>query len=469
MPGNALLLGGLGLISIASGLVCAVLGMRGRPVGGHPHCRKCGYDLFGLPEVTTRCPECGVSLAAPQSRRTGALRRNRLLIAVGLLLVVSGCLTAGYHTKQWATNFNWASLKPLWWLERELVSTAVPTRQSAETELSRRLASGRLTSRDAARIAMLAPLPINRPTTISPFVAATTLVPSVWVDCAIAARTAGTLSDSDWDTLCRRLAPLTLAARTPVRRGDAIAFRIDPQLHGAASRDVTSIDLHVESTAVDGIAANSDDVRYDQRIIPDWAVQGGGDASGAATLSPQQWATSLSEGPHTLTCLVSVQLSLMPSGASLTKPSPCTWQRTITLTAPFTVVSADTPTVQLIVDPTMRDAVRRCLIPRKDDSKDYPNLPRLGQEHGRAPMDMAFDVYLRNGKREVPLGPAVIKAGSSATYLHTLPPDADLRTCDVIFRPSNAQAARHFGMTRIWGEPITFPASTRPSQPATAP
>ena len=34
-------------------------GLRGRRVGAHPVCGKCGFDLFGLPADQAKCPECG--------------------------------------------------------------------------------------------------------------------------------------------------------------------------------------------------------------------------------------------------------------------------------------------------------------------------------------------------------------------------------------------------------------------------
>ena len=51
----------------------------GRMAGDHPQCTRCGYDVFGLPDTSRRCPECGASLDEPGAvvmgrrvRRTGA-------------------------------------------------------------------------------------------------------------------------------------------------------------------------------------------------------------------------------------------------------------------------------------------------------------------------------------------------------------------------------------------------------------
>ena len=34
---------------LVAGIVLTVRGLRGRRVDDHPHCRKCGFDLIGLP------------------------------------------------------------------------------------------------------------------------------------------------------------------------------------------------------------------------------------------------------------------------------------------------------------------------------------------------------------------------------------------------------------------------------------
>jgi ribosomal protein L37E len=45
------------------GVVIFWRGMRGRRVGDdHPFCRRCGFDLFGLPPGRDVCTECGADL-----------------------------------------------------------------------------------------------------------------------------------------------------------------------------------------------------------------------------------------------------------------------------------------------------------------------------------------------------------------------------------------------------------------------
>jgi len=37
------------IVAAAVGLALLLFGLRGRRVGDHPHCWRCGFDLFGKP------------------------------------------------------------------------------------------------------------------------------------------------------------------------------------------------------------------------------------------------------------------------------------------------------------------------------------------------------------------------------------------------------------------------------------
>ena len=64
------------------------VGVRGRALDDHPHCRTCGYDVFGLvPGGGGVCPECGANLRRRGAVRFGVRQRRRGLI---LLAVVCG-------------------------------------------------------------------------------------------------------------------------------------------------------------------------------------------------------------------------------------------------------------------------------------------------------------------------------------------------------------------------------------------
>lgn len=72
------------LISLSIMIACAVPGVRqqlrerkagrDRALSENQQCTRCAYNLRGLPEATTRCPECGTDIIKPG----GTPRRTRL-------------------------------------------------------------------------------------------------------------------------------------------------------------------------------------------------------------------------------------------------------------------------------------------------------------------------------------------------------------------------------------------------------
>src|SRR5438552_5497377 len=78
----------LAIAALLSGVWLLVIGVRGRRVGDHPHCRRCGFDLFGLPNTSSRCPECGANLTVRRSTVTGARRSRSFSLGIGLLLAL---------------------------------------------------------------------------------------------------------------------------------------------------------------------------------------------------------------------------------------------------------------------------------------------------------------------------------------------------------------------------------------------
>lgn len=62
------------------------LAMRGKWVPWrHPICSACGFNLYGLPETSDRCPECGGELAKVRKNAVWRRRWVSLLLAIGLV------------------------------------------------------------------------------------------------------------------------------------------------------------------------------------------------------------------------------------------------------------------------------------------------------------------------------------------------------------------------------------------------
>lgn len=132
IPG-ALLLGGGALLW---------MGLVGRRVNDHPICRKCKRDLFGLPAMLDRCPDCGSELR-PGDVLRGVRERRTGLITVGAFIAVPAALWLGGMGALLFAGASANEYKPLWLLARELESDS-PT--AASDELARRLSRRKLSS-----------------------------------------------------------------------------------------------------------------------------------------------------------------------------------------------------------------------------------------------------------------------------------------------------------------------------------
>lgn len=78
----------VGLVLLAVALI--VWGVRGKVVRVGPTCRRCTFDLSGLPTPLARCPECGSDLTKPHQVRPN-LRRVRVvpLVVVGTAVIAA--------------------------------------------------------------------------------------------------------------------------------------------------------------------------------------------------------------------------------------------------------------------------------------------------------------------------------------------------------------------------------------------
>lgn len=92
-----------------------VFALRGRRIDDHPLCRSCHFDLTGLPETSTQCPECGKNVTAP-----GAIRIGHRQTRIGLALTSAAALALSLLTLAaiiyaLLTSADLSPYKPLWW------------------------------------------------------------------------------------------------------------------------------------------------------------------------------------------------------------------------------------------------------------------------------------------------------------------------------------------------------------------
>ena len=134
MSTPAMLLILLPAVAALAGVALAAVGLRGRLADDHPHCRRCGFDLFGREGAGGKCPECGADLSRPRAVRQGLRQRRGGLVAAGVLLLLPAVMVAGLAGYAAVQGVRVQAMKPLWWIAWESRSGLRATREAAMDE-----------------------------------------------------------------------------------------------------------------------------------------------------------------------------------------------------------------------------------------------------------------------------------------------------------------------------------------------
>jgi len=226
--------------------------------------------------------------------------------------------------------------------------------------------------------------------------------------------------------------------------------RVSAAWTGTAISDVTSIGFTAVSAHLDGETCKLSSIEDGMRNLPNWAIQGGGRTDGTAELTPEQWR-HVPAGTHTLsvTLNTSVRIAREVMGPGLEH------SQQVVVSAPVQVVAPDVSTVSLVVDPKLREAVRQSVAP-------WPS-PWMGTlclrtpEGQQPPLELGFDVYLKQDGREAVVGSFATENRFPVFWRLLVVPDRFRPgPVDVILRPSNRAAAGSFATRSIWGEEVVF-------------
>jgi len=128
---------------LATGIILLILGWRGTRRGYQPHCRKCDFNLTGLPEETETCPECGANLLSSRAKVRGKRVRRRWLMVVALLPLLIG----GGLLFRIAQEINYYPYAP------NVLLIAMLDSDAARKEVATRISDGRLDGSLAASAA----------------------------------------------------------------------------------------------------------------------------------------------------------------------------------------------------------------------------------------------------------------------------------------------------------------------------
>lgn len=447
-------------------------GLRGRRVDDHPICRRCGFDLFGRPDGSVLCSECGADLWRPAAIRVGRRERRHRAIAWALPPIVAGAGWIGLVGWGTATGVDWNRHKPAWLLTREADGTSALPRDAAIAELQRRLEDGKLPAAfiDSVQEKALAyQADVKRP-----------WVPA-WGLFIEASRLAGKLPEERWRRYLAHSAALTLEARPRVRRGDPLPVRVvrGPARVGNPNAVAAVLDVRFARS-----------LRVGKEVLPvidpdAWrprhmAVVGRNNLSATVLESATDFNLEalprLADGPQTVRVTAYV-LPIQPTAAPPARPAypfrgrppPAPPEpeddpkRThIELEAAWTLTPADQPPVGLVLGPALRPDVERAVRLAELQYDIRTQTPRLvGTLRCDQPgVTLTCDAFVRVGYAgRLWAGPLVCGPNErlGADLAVEVPgPGIEARAVDVILRPSVAKAVRTVDIVEIWGEDVVI-------------
>jgi len=422
--------------AVAVGLVG--LGWRGRRVDDHPVCRKCGFDLFGLPPSSLKCPECGAQLDRPRAVRVGRMERRSGALAVGLAL---GLMALGVWALLGVSTYRGTDLlryQPVWLLTRTARATDAAVSDRAYREFLRRLAAGRLVGNDLAPLVdhvLEVQADAHRPwRTIMGDV-----VERAWLSNAV--------NDERW----RRYVEQVMASRLDfwfrerVSRDGSFGhgFVVGPPRGGTVATFETDLHLDIDCDSPNGLHFGP------EQYLPSHTTR----SEGYRSVRP--FADRLKAGPHT--ARVTVSGSVVIAGASPWRAVDISFR----FDRPWNL--EDGPSATPLNEPTKADAVRRCVAVRY--FRRYSS-PELEVRVTNPPVPVAWEVRVSgsgvgaDGSRpKIPFRVACGTGESVAVidpFSMSHPPISGARVT-VTLTPSRAAAEISRDLKAYWNGELEFP------------
>lgn len=428
------------ILAIASsallGAFLVFQGIRGKPVPGTTVCRRCRFDLSGLPAAST-CPECGTPLSAPAAivpRRS----RSRLRIAAGSLLLVPLLLAAVLASAS-LTNLKLNAYKPVWLLRAEAHGVSSSS-TNAIAELLRRYRAGDFTVSDVKPIVQQAlPRAETDPATWN----------IAWSDLIALARVDGLVTDTQWTEYVFFAMNIDLTTRKIIRQGQHAPF--------GYSVSAPRLPVTLPSTAKAVVQS-----RFDELTLSGTPVRRQSAARSLAQLSRQNSSSTaalffidLPPGKYKLHATVSV--AAVPDFDSEHEFG----RRTKSFEREIEIVAADAPIVNAKADPALDAPVRRSLkVPPIQKNRDGSLTVYV--TCNAPPVGLAFDVVLRPREgdaagKEISVGSATFAPGNPMTQGLSNSEKFTSTKFDVILRPSVTAAESNYLIENIWtGPDIVF-------------
>lgn len=439
----------LSALVFGAGVVLVLTARRGRRLDDHPTCRRCRFDLIGLPEGSESCPECGAALDGPRAIRLGNRRMHRWRLATGLALLLLSLGVIGGTIAARVARYDIIRAMPAWVLLRQAPSTP-----DAVAELERRMGLGELSAPNARAAVDLAMARQKSPTASwSP----------TWGDLLDHAWNQGVLTPEERAQSLLDGIAFSLNVRKRVQQGGRLGMTLEASRARLGSMTSVSFKQSLE----DG-------------KIGDWPISD--TFWGSCTLTPGGHSATWSHPKQAVGALLgrsdldtTWRITLVPDD-----PSIPALEVLVPLRTPLEVVASDVPIIRMLNDQATRDLLLanlsvsqvRAVEPevaggarRLSVSIRAGDLPcRVSgmlvlRERVRAPAEPA---------REWEISSVELVPGSTAgnmSWRTPLEQDAagiDLDATDIVIVPSLDDALINPNIEEMWGEELVLPRREEP-------
>ena len=414
------------LLIAAAGFGVFWAGWRGKLVDTHPRCRKCSYDLTNRPEDQQRCPECGAWITAAHAIRCGTYQRRPRLMLIGLFAMLVGVFWAVLSFQVALGKLEPNDYLPISWQTRDIWAD-----EQAAALFLKRVQARRFS---AKQLAGLVDQILDRQAN-----------PKVvwrrsWGDIVETAHRSQLLDKPRWERYSRQAMPVEIRIRPAVRRGDPIPVE-------AAFGEIRVGQANspwVEWWCVLEHKDTQTRVRVPSLSFMQYGYRLGWAPAQHLELLPTDtpaWA-AVSPGPQNISIVQTMSLSQRGRDTA-----------TFAVDKTVQMLPPDQPTARPIDRPDLRETI---------EAGTTANMDRYGRIEvhlRRVPVDLAFDVALRWGEAEWPLGQLTVsKAGRQKETKHRFDrelPFLNAHRVHIVLRPSLAAAVATVDMTEFWnGEEI---------------
>jgi hypothetical protein len=422
---------------LALGVALLFVGMRGRRVDDDPHCRKCGFNLRGRPEDSTRCAECGADITRKRATRIGGRQRRGKLLAFGVLVTLASAGMLGWIGYEGGKTYEWVRLKSVAWLLRDLDATDRTIAGAAMLELQRRIADKSVPQAKVDRIVDHA-LARQGDRGVA--------WDSRFGDLIERAGMAGRLDDARTDRYVAQGIEVKLLAKSKLRRGQPYRMQVSvkPDRFSSFGRPRgtwTVAPLKIGDQWLD--AGFGGDRRRNLDLFPS-----------VTSTDNDAFPASMPEGTYALTTTVTTVTTTVPR--LRTQPTILKFP----LSMPIEICPAGATVDTFSTDPQFRDAMRIAVSQaRVFQRADGGRLDVRFKTDAPLPLPIAAEIFIVQNGVEQSVGRTLIDTNPASPWhggLYIRDKLPERGKVDVHLRPSQQAADREVALATYWGEPIIF-------------